>query len=674
MKEDFAPTQLSRFDALASVCLIVLTITVTWLSVGDDRTTTKGWFLAWFEQFRSYKSGEYPYSPFPPTAVLLEGGIPLLFTDPFLGDDIWHVTVLSLLGPTLYVGLRKLANSLLSFTATSLWIALEGTSIGTFIGGYAESASLFLAASCTMLIWSNTERVRRNQVAIFLAGMFAAFAVGVKQSFLPFLIAITMYFIFVRRATTPFCLERKTHPARFLAAGIVVGTGAQMMLWQFVFPGLSLLDGLLRFVSGGGKADSLRALISSAANSLTPLNAVAGTALVTSILFILTESRQISDGDRRTLAGASVAVGACGFFLWSVPVTAEQGALRLAVSVWLATLFLVSRRDRTNAVRLTVMVPLLASSIIFVFSFSELVLPDRQYFGVTFRGLASAPSQLAGYVVTWVGLVGFLLTVGGIRWSSHKEIVSTQSVAVGSGTFVLFQIPLGGFSLTAHLFGFGLVLLLRPLERYCIVFVQGAARVLIVMVALSGIVRETVSPYEWYGVSGSNDLAQVQRDGTFVDRDAAEGMNRFEHALLRRELAGLEDGTRMLAGVRNAGLLVGYENLVLNQQCLVLWFDICPEHLAKGVLNATLRGEFDFALWSLEDPDVIFANTLMWRDDGSSIGNPPAAAVASLQSLFEALIVAEPWRVVFVAWPEREDGTKTLLIDLREMHRGGFDE
>ena len=47
----------SRKDVVPTLCLVVLAFAISWLSLGDDRTTTKGWFPAWFEQFRSFESG-----------------------------------------------------------------------------------------------------------------------------------------------------------------------------------------------------------------------------------------------------------------------------------------------------------------------------------------------------------------------------------------------------------------------------------------------------------------------------------------------------------------------------------------------------------------------------------------------------------------------------------------
>ena len=185
------------------------------------------------------------------------------------------------------------------------------------------------------------------------------------------------------------------------------------------------------------------------------------------------------------------------------------------------------------------------------------------------------------------------------------------------------------------------------------------------MLALSGIVQETVHPYVWYGVVGSNDLARVDESGVFYARGSTESENRFEHALLSSQLASLEVGSELLVGVRNSGLIVGHENLELTQRCLVLWVDICPEDVAEEVLESALGGDFGYALWSPESPDVLFANTLMWRDDRNLIGNPPASSVTKLQTWLEDVLVEEPWRLLHVAWPRREAGTRTLLIDLR---------
>jgi hypothetical protein len=230
---------------------------------------------------------------------------------------------------------------------------------------------------------------------------------------------------------------------------------------------------------------------------------------------------------------------------------------------------------------------------------------------------------------------------------------------------MLFQLPLGGVVLNGHVFGFGMIACFASVASQSALFFQTVVRVVVIMLALSGIAQEAVNPYQWYGVIGSNDLAYIDDRGVFYSRGSSEIDNRFEHALLSHELAQLEAGSRLLVGVRNSGLTVGQENLSMTQQCLVLWFDICPEHIADGVFGSALEGNFDYALWSPENPDVLFANTLMWRDDGSAIGNPKTPSVAKLQTWLEELVVEEPGRLLHVAWPGREFGTRTLLIDLR---------
>jgi hypothetical protein len=657
--------KLNLKDASPTLCLVALGFAISWLSLGDDRTTTKGWFPAWFGQFRSFESGTFPYSPFSPTSVLLEGGIPSLFSDVNLGEDLWHANVLALLGPVLYIGFRRLTGPLLSFGSAATWVCLEGNSVGNFIAGYLETATLLMATSCTCLLWSISDSTRQERTLLWVAGASAAFAVGVKQSFLPFLLVVAA-FLYFERGCNDFGYRRSARRRSFLfLIGCLGGFVIQLIAWWLVFPGLEPRLGVSRFVSGGGKADSVVALLSSAANSLSPLNSVVGLAIVATVGLAIRDNLGSSDVSRSAVAGFAFVVGVNAFFLWGLPVNAEQGAFRLASSVWLAVLFFLARRRRPLEVRVALGVVLGASAIVFILAFRELVVPARQTFLITMRGLAAAPIQLGGSFAIFLAGVGLLSALANIRIGSSRWGPAVQCVAVSSGVSMLFQLPLGGVLLNGHVFGFGVIVFFASVASQSALFFQTVVRGVIIMLALSGIVREAVNPYQWYGVVGSNDLAHIDDRGVFYSRGSSESDNRFEHALLSRELAQLEAGSRLLVGVRNAGLIVGQENLSMTQECLVLWFDICPEHLADRVFGSALQGNFDYALWSPENPDVLFANTLMWRDDGGAIGNPKTPSVTKLQTWLEELVVEEPWRLLHVAWPGREFGTRTLLIDLR---------
>jgi len=657
--------KLSLKDASPSLCLVVLAIATSWLSLGDDRTTTKGWFPAWFGQFRSFESGTFPYSPFSPTSILLEGGIPYLFPDANLGEDIWHTIVLSLLGPVLYIGFRRLAGPLISFGSAAIWVCLEGNQIGNFIGGYLQTAHLLMALSCTSLLWSASDNARQERALLCAAGTFAAFTVGVKQSYLPFVIAVAV-FLFFETDRNNFRFRRAAMRRSLLfLVGCLGGLVLQVFAWRIIFPSLEIRQGLSRFVSGGGKSDSIIALLSSAVNSLTPLNSVAALALLTTIGLTMREKLGPSDSERDSIAELLFVIGVNAFFLWSLPVNAEQGAVRLSGSVCLAVLFLLARRGRLLEVRVTLGVVVGISALVFLLAFRELVVPDRQNFLITMRGLSDAPIQLGGSFVMFAAIVGLLVALTNIRIGPSRSRRAIRCVAFSSGVSMLFQLPLGGVVIYGHIFGFGMVVFFSSIAGRSTLFTQSAVRGFVIILALSGIVRETVNPYLWYGVVGSNDLAGIDQNGIYYARGSAESENRFEHALLLNELSQLEVGARILVGVRNAGLVVGHESLVLNQECLVLWFDICPEQIAEDVLHSALRGDFDYALWSPEDADVLFANTLMWRDDGRAIGNPPAPSVTELQTWLEGVVVEEPWRLLHVGWPGREYGTRTLLLDLR---------
>lgn len=657
--------KLSLKDASPSLCLVVLAFATSWLSLGDDRTTTKGWFPAWFGQFRSFESGTFPYSPFSPTSILLEGGIPYLFPDANLGEDIWHTLVLSLLGPVLYIGFRRLAGPLISFGSAAIWVCLQANSSGNMIGGYLETANLLVATSCTSLLWSISDNTRQGRTLLWAAGASAAFAVGVKQSFLPFLIAVAV-FLFFERDRNNFDHGRSARRrSAFFLIGCLGGLAIQVFAWWLVFPGLDPHRGLSRFLSGGGKADSVVALLSSAANSLSPLNSVAAFAIVATVGLAMRDNLGSSDASRSEVAGFAFVVGLSAFFVWGLPANAEQGAVRLAGSVWLAILFFLARRRRPVEVRVALGMVLGASAIVFMLAFRELVGPARQAFVITMRGLSAAPIQLAGSFAIFLAGVGLLSALANIRIGSSRWRPAVQCVAVSSGVSMLFQLPLGGVLLNGHVFGFGVIAFFASVVNQSALFFQTVVRGVVIMLALSGIVQEAVHPYQWYGVVGSNDLAHIDDRGVFYSRGSSESENRFEHALLSHELAQLEAGSRLLVGVRNAGLSVGHDNLAIRQECLVLWFDICPERLAEEVFQSTLRGDFDYALWSVENSDVLFANTLMWRDNGSAFSNPSPPAVTELQTWLENVVVEDAWRVLHVAWPEREYGTRTLLIDLR---------
>ena len=655
------------FDNLVpTFCLIVLALTISWPALGDDRTTTKGWFVAWYEQFRNHENGNFPYSPFPPTAVLLEGGIASLFGDPNFGEDVWHMIVLSLLGAVLFCGFRAISGPLISFVSAATWICLEGNSSGNFIGGYLETAHLFIAASCTCTLQALAGGPRWTRSLLFAAGVFAACAAGVKQSFLPFVVVLGLSLMFFgTRPHVNMAFLRLPRSALFLV-GSLSGLVLQLLAWRFAFPNLKLRDGASRFVSGGGKADSAIGLISSAANSLSPLNSLAPFAIFIVVLLMLNALVSGDDFERSSVIMSVVAVGASGLFVWVLPVDSGSSAARLAISVWAAAVLIFAIRGRFRAIRFVFAIALFVSAVVFVSALRETIAPERQNFLVTMRGLAVAPYGFGIRLSALIGLVGLLSGLFGLPIGSRKVSPIVQRTAFASGVLVLFQIPLGGFSLTGHLFGFGMIAMFDALARRHRDGFRVVARGLVIMLALSGIVREAVYPYEWYGVLGSNDLAQIDESGVFVGRGASETENRFEHAMLSRELMQLDSGSEVLVGVRNAGLAVGHEHLKFTQDCLVLWFDICPEVLSSKVLEDALQGKFDFALWSPENPDVLFANRLMWRDDGSQLGNPSPTAVTQLQAWLLSLVDAEPSRLVYVAWPDREYGTETFLVDLRE--------
>lgn len=659
--------------------------------LGSQAPSTHGWYSSlWSNRDTLYTES---YWSLPPAGVFFEGW-PRQFHPNFLLIDVVHLTYWALFLGCTYITCRRFAGRRSSFASTVLVGSVAFAQPGNIVSGYFETHYLLGLSALLLATSQKCSSFTRFSVALCLALL----SWGTKQTGVLSVFLVLIAYFFSEHARSRFAGAQ----ARRMSFGKDILKFTRIFLLAFVlaFPFLLLGAGGFRqlwaskttFFGSGGKAPSVQGLLPMFLNGM-------GESTVIILLSVIVLTLLGRGRDLISLMPV-ISVLAILFFASAFRPFSLLGRL-VAVTILSAMLFDYFansiRRINQKHLNLFGLLGAAAFPILLIYEFS----------GWIFRGIHEVGSRDALIGPYWsdastfstISLFALFILLAGFSfaaiapnrrfaWKNSDAREHRSSVAQGDGSSnaaslwipLLFPVLLavtgssflGGLTLEVifPISAVGLAVILDPLAdtqtprtkrniRDGRIFVHGLLSVLILLAGTSWL-RQFEIPYNWIGVNGASLTEKFGADGSYISSSGEMYFDRANRFLLHAELNSIPQDEPLLIGPRNVGLTVGSTKEVVFQNCIVLWWDMCPEQEANEDLEALKSGTFKYALWTFEGSDVILGNEFIWRDGRSS-------AVGQMDAILSEVLSSSPRRALFSMTEDYGSGRETVLIDLNDV-------
>lgn len=614
--------------------------------LGSQVPTTAGWFLAAWAHRESLPSSDFP---FPDLSVVFEGAVGFLGQDPFWADQLYHLVLWLTFSFVVFVIAARVTRPLTAAIATSGVLTMAFAQPGNLISGYFETHVLL--AICGAALLSG----RRYSYPMTLVGVsFLTLSVYVKQTGLGAWVALFVVFVTSGRRTQ--AGAPRPHPLRSFLSAQVLSLLAIWLLYSTLLSTKSLVDVLGQPFKAGGKAVGLRFAPKMVADGLIIFQPTVVWFFGLAVLIILV--RVFPQLAAMTPYGLPV-------LLLLSDSSTETGVVFLAL--WLFAMYLPYS---LGGARRSGFVCFLASASIFAFG-AAFVLQ-------LFENFASGPR-----VFEWTSIYDpanqFLVTsfaacaVGGsvaLFFEPSQRMFSRICFDAGPGrlpslaVWAILGVGLlsGGVTLEGLVLpavigaslGIELIVSFARIVSDAQILPQLALGVAaLILVVAFGMVRR---PYAWYGIDGAPSVAGISPSGEMISSRGEELYDKFQRARLRNVFADFEEQP-VLFGSRNIGLSVLDTNVVVDQPCLILWWDVCSEDSAADALELFRRGHFHYAVWTIEPESTVRGNIEYWRS-----GN--VGGIASLNQFFSA-VEADNDAILLEFKESLTSDIRTVVVDLR---------
>lgn len=585
---------------------------------------TDGWYLTFAHLSKDRVPYKDFYIPFPPGTLFFEGFLPSLFPNSFVGEQIIHVILWLILCVACFALARALTNVPGAVFATSISCALYFVQPGNIIAGYFETmyAFLLVAVACITKVLQQ----RHGLIYCSLAGISLGISTTIKQSVWLTAVAITVFLIILV----------KQHRLRF-SQFVYFLCGATcpwiaVVLWS-VYRGntTSLLSGIL---TGGGKAVSEWSVLTTFGVSVLPQGA-----FIVLYLFLLLmlftnphNKTNISTWSQNLpnplLVGVVLALGGVGVN----SVAIENFVSTCFVLMGLITMVAVfSSRNQVSSdwnsysrlriVILFVALPLLTLAIT---SFISPKSPGLSSIRPTVSEWFSSIGALLG--TSFIGVaagalvVALYIFINRYRFSRMTSDLAALLLVVHL-TMTLSNSIAGGDSIETWLLPLivGLVLLSRVFQFYVNSAMLTFGSIALCLFAGSVGSYQVLNPYSWFQVTdapltASRRSVKVENIRFFrLDETSAKDYETLS-AGLAEAIREKGKGTEVFFGSRNLGLAEMLSAEVFPTTCPVLWWDICPETLAKQDEIHVRATRPEIVIWTFEPEVTIIANEDAWRN------------------------------------------------------------
>lgn len=657
--------------------------------LGTQVPSTQGWYSSlWSNRAKLYTDS---YWSLPPAGILFEGW-PRQFHPSFLIVDIVHLLYWVLFLGLVFALCRRFAGESSSFISTLIVGSVAFAQPGNIVSGYFEThyllglSAIFLASStrCSktplyslafclaILSWGTKQTGVFSVLLVLFAFLNSEHTrnqrVGQQTNWVPSVRSLS-------RAIRAFLLG-----AMFAFPFMLAGAGGVRQLWASKFT----------FFGSGGKAPSIQGLLPMFLNGAGNSTVI----LLLSLIFVAVV------GTTSRYASATPAAAFLVLFLFASAVRPFSLLGRIiAVALILVVLFdyladSVSPSKRRKRMFLSVL-GVAVFPIYLTYEFSKWVF--RGVNASVSRGGLIGPYWNDASVSSTESLTALFILIGCFAFrpinraaqssfmisaseSHHGSVEQVDGPSQARSLLIPLLFPillaifgssfLGGFTLETivPITAVGLAVILESLTerqrhssegsvQVARVFAHGILSVLILLAGTSW-VRQFELPYQWFGVNGASLTERLGADGSYISPSGESYFDRSNRFLLHTELNAIARDDRVLVGPRNVGLTVGSAKETVFQNCIVLWWDVCPEQEARKDLELLKSGAFKYALWTFEGNDVIASNEFIWRDGRSS-------AVGQMNTFLDDVLTTSPERALFSMTEDYASGRSTVLIDLK---------
>jgi hypothetical protein len=167
-------------DALVVVALLATQLPLIVLSFGSFLPISAGWYLTWAAEAQHKDVYRQFFFPLPPLALLVEGTIPRLFSDPIRAEQVLQSIKWLIIVALLYMLLRTVWGRLQAGVGTAFAAAAYFVQPFNIIAGYFELVWLFLILATLLLI--RGLRPQGRSAPLFFGGAALSAALLVKQT------------------------------------------------------------------------------------------------------------------------------------------------------------------------------------------------------------------------------------------------------------------------------------------------------------------------------------------------------------------------------------------------------------------------------------------------------------------------------------------------------------
>lgn len=636
---------LSLVSALVISQLVLIRL-VIWRVI----PTSSGWYMTWVDVARSRVPYRDFYVPFPPGALFFEGFLPNLFAKQFVYQDVLHSIYWISMAVALYSLIRYFAAPVESFVACAIALSVYFVQPGNIISGYYETMYMFLIAGLSLSLYSCRKKYK---FLFLLAGMTLSISTTIKQTaWLPagFLLVALCFELGPFRGLA---LKMRLH---FLCGAIA--PWLLVTVWNLQVGNFGEMWRAL--LSGGGKGSSDLTVIPLFLQSVIQGRELWIVFLALSTYLLLRNRQEELSRKASWVVGTILMVWIVSDVMFAGSAPNVGQAIQLVFAILLFAIGASrtwSDRTGTNSIkipRIAVLSALLG--LLVVILMANVRQPVSGLLSINVPLWLFQGGQRLTYSLYALALCGLGYCV--IHSLGRGDSLESRSRDFRLVIVVMLSLQvLNSFAGTPTLetwllvLPFG-ILMLRDLLAQLVdekaTAVIGGLLVLW-LPALSAI--QNAQPYDWLGiksppvvelrvrpkVSGLEEFRVSATKALFLEQ-----LERFAKPSVMR-------GTPTLVGVRNSGMasLIGLNVYPLN--CVVLWWDVCPENLAQADFARIQRNPPKTVLWTFEDEPTINGNELAWRSGQKS-------AVRNIQDFLTKQMSEDRYRTLF-EMPENDDGS-----------------
>jgi hypothetical protein len=591
-------------------------------SFGRVLPVSFGWFLSWDNYAHDHLIYKDFFFPYPPVGLFLNGTLPNYFGNPIYAELIIELLTWVLAGTSLYLVTKIFFRPSVAAGVSIFMAVAYYTRPIKVIAGYFEISWAFAIFAIWLLFVGAS---KSNSRMIFCAGILLALSALTKQTFLIQNFLVLLGFLYAVMQTPTY-----QHKKRISIASMMGWVLPFLLVAVWAISQGVLVEMVNSVLSGGGKEPNLSKLLKwSFGGGLT-----AGPGWVAIFIFgslILIGRMQVFENS--TFKNQSVAVaGWLGFAGVFVPeilirlhVISNFQIVALAF-LFIALLLAFSSKFQESAGQTH---EFRRSSQLAVALVITLLVVDFIADLVSTQIYVELKSQLLSLSFAWTILVALI-------WFSRgwEKVERTFYISGKNSKFVFTTIILycaGGFfinSLSGGVDTENMVLLITMMLGALVSMIMGNHRnhpLLPTMLASSilmtfAFVATWIAiPYNWWGlthpsIAESPRIAPDVLGMEFLNLDSESAQFYSDYSLVMSSLISQNPTAQAVYGPQILGLSLLDEAIVRKVNCPVMWFDVCPEDLARKDLDSFKINPPEIVVWASPPEFAIVGHESAFRD------------------------------------------------------------